>query len=258
MKLGLLAAILLAASASSAGAAAKAEYAKVHTIGVLSLLGDRVDMQTHGFGRFGYEDYKLDLDMKLDGQLSAQVATALQPAFTVKAINADPAKLSGLDLADGSDLRRLLQGLPDKDGIDAFVVVHPYPVGADYDTRGLITQYEKAFIHDATTLIATYYMVSVYDAAGHRIDYGTGQYPSGRTITGHEFPWEVCAADIRAGTADQTTDEQKARLKKVFRAQTSRSIAFTLASAGLIDKAQATAVTAGFDTEGDPSCHPGP
>jgi hypothetical protein len=59
-----------------------------------------------------------------------------------------------------------------------------------------------------------------------------------------------------ARNAEGMSAAQSDKLQKELRALISRSIAYTLASAELIDKTEAAAITATFDTQEDPSCHP--
>ena len=257
MKSGFFAIFLLAMPVETA-AGANSEYANVHTVAVISVLGNQVDMPTNGVTVFGNADYKLDLDLNLDAQIVQQAGAALQPQFTVKEV--DPAPFAGLELGTFG-LPRRLPSVPKLEGLDAYVVVLPSeldPVPSAAEFRGLVVSHGEGF-GEGTTLITAQYAVVVFDAAtGRRIDYGTGQYPSTRSIYGHVTPLEFCDNAIRSEAADKITDEQKARVKKELSALVSRSIAYTLASAGLIDKPRAAAVTAGFDTQGDPSCHAGP
>ena len=93
---------------------------------------------------------------------------------------------------------------------------------------------------------------------GHReqIDYGSAQWPTSRTYTGHEPPAEECSNTMWADSEGELTNEQRNRLRQEFSSLISRSIAYTMASANLIGKADAAANTAAFAIAGDPSCHP--
>ncbi len=254
MKSIFAAAILFAASVQAAVGANK-EYANVRTVAVISVLGNQIDMQTTGVTIFGNADYKLDFDLGLDAQIVQQATAALQPQFAVKDV--DPGLFAGL--ATGTfGLPRRLPSVPKVEGVDAYVVILPSEQTELVDFHGLVVSHAHDLIKDASTWVTTQYAVVVFDAAtGRRIDYGTSQYPSSKSIYGHEFPLETCDNAIWSDAADKMTDEQKARVKKELSALVSRSIAYTMASAGLIDKSQAAAVTAGFDTQGDPSCHAG-
>lgn len=257
MKSIFAAAILFAASGQAAADANK-EYANVHTVAVISVLGNQMDMQTSGITVFGNDDYKLNLDLGLDAQIVQQATAALQPQFTVKDV--DPAPFAGMALGTFG-LPRQLPAMPKVEGVDAYIVVLPSeldPLPSTAEFRGLVVSHGRGF-GDGTTLITAQYAVVVFDAAtGRRIDYGTGQIPSTKSIYGHVHPLEFCDNAIWSDAADKITDEQKGRVKKELSALVSRSIAYTMASAGLFDKSHASAVTAGFDTQGDPSCHIGP
>lgn len=275
MKSMCAAAFLLAVSVQGAFGASK-EYANIHTIGIISVLGDRIDLRKEGFTVFENAEYKLDLDLKMDEQIVHQIEASLQPQFAVTKVDVDPGVAS--ELAEGvlgqGRLRRQLLALPHA-GIDAYIVVLPALVrgrqglavdhvslGSGQSGRMLRGLFggplgQLGLSRDQATSVSAFYGVDVYDAAtGRRLDYGIAHYPSPGSLLGSEFPTAACDPTIWSDTADAMSDAQKSRLKLEMSALVSRSIAYTLSSAGLIDKSQAGAITAGFDTEGDRSCHP--
>jgi len=221
-----------------------------------------VDMQTDGPTIFGNDDYKLDLDFDLDAQIVQQVKAALGKNFAVTEVAVDASAFSALEsgVDETREMRRRILALPKAEGVDAYIFVLPDLFkGPAFELRGLVVTRSPSPFGDGFTTVGTHYAVGAFDAVtGNRIDYGTAQYPSSRTLTGHERPIERCTNSMWADAADRLSDGQKSRLRKEFRALVSRSIAYTLASAGLINKSETAAVTAAFDTQGDESCHPGP
>lgn len=123
--------------------------------------------------------------------------------------------------------------------------------------HGLNVSHTRGIFGSATTSVGPNYYVGVFDAAtGNRIDYGSAQWPTSRTYTGHEPPAEECSNTMWADSEGELTNEQRNRLRQEFSSLISRSIAYTMASANLIGKADAAANTAAFAIAGDPSCHP--
>ena len=238
--------------------AADREFANVHTIAIISNLGNQARVQRIPFTRFGnFEDFKIDLNLNPDTQLVEQIKSVLSKHFTVKdaTVNSNAFANIKYGVKDTSEIRDRILALPKSDGIDAYVMIFPEDaIGTEL--RGINIIHYPGF-GDGQTMLGTFYAIGVFDAVtGKRIDYGAARDPLSHAIWGNGPPEEYCANELLPEAADRVSPEQKSRHAKEFQALISRSIASTLASAGLIDKAEIVGATAQFDTQGDATCKP--
>jgi len=241
--------------------AATDEYANVHTVGVISILGNDLDMQTWGYTIFGNEDYQLHTDWNLDDQVDSEVANALKGRFAVKTISIDPQTASHfMAKAHGTDwsaVEKLVRTLPASDGVDAYVVVFPIVRMLGFGQRfwgGLVGRHVPD-LRGPHIEFGAYYAVGVIEAGtGKRIDWGTGHLTTHGLLLDNA-PDEQCAADMWATGADAITPEQKSRIHQEMSSVISRSIPYTLAGANLLGEADAKAYAAQIALPGDPSCH---
>lgn len=260
-----LSAMMLFELASSPGPSALAatdRYANVHTVAVISTVGSEIGLQEIGSIGFTGEKAGLRTDWDFDGQIVEGVKKTLGTRFTFAESDIDKAAFADrdLDFNNAREMKRRIQALPKVAGLDAYVIVTPSDVSIlNMRWRGLsIVRFQGVFGSGQTSLNADY-TVWVFNAAdGSRIDYGSSQYPSKATLTGHEPPREICDNSLWVTNPDEASSEQKSRIRQEFESLLNRSISFTLASANLIDKAAAASIAATIAKPGDPSCHAGP
>lgn len=131
MRKALLAAAFLATAswAIPASGAPDKSYANIHTIAVISALGNDVEMQTFGATRFGNAEYTLHADWNVDAQIADEVTKALSPRFAIRDAGIDPRVFGGIKMGptddEWSQVKNRIMALPRSSGIDAYVVVFP-------------------------------------------------------------------------------------------------------------------------------------
>jgi hypothetical protein len=236
------------------------EYEKVHSIAVISALGNDFVMQNLGSTRLSSDEYTLHTDWNLDTQVKDVVAKALSSHFTVKDATGDTQIF--LNLKNGlfsnfyHQMRDRIKTLPRNEEIDAYVIVYPNLDDVP-SIPGLSVIHEHSIFHSEVMTVYAYYKIGVFDATtGEMIDYGSAQYPASGYLFGHQPPFEQCANDIWADSEVQYTAEQKNRLRQEMASLITRSIAYTLASAKLISKSEAASFTTQNALPSEPSCHP--
>ena len=245
-----------------ANAAEKNEYAPIHTLAVISTIGN-VTVRNNGALPGGSDEFTLYANWDLDNQITQEVVTVLSSHFAISKTTIDPQAFSNLDTSAlgtaWQDVQRRVKALPPTSGIDAYVVVFPHLIGGSMGVtwHGLSVDRNRSIWGGGHALVGAYYGIGVYNATtGERIDYATGQYPTSRTISGHMAPIDECPLTISAASESNMTSEQNVRLRREFASLFSRSIAYSLASANLISEAEANAATASFLSPGDAECKP--
>jgi hypothetical protein len=234
------------------------EYARIHTIAVVSALGDEVETNTVGLLRFGNSDYDLRTDWKLDREVVAVSEKVLAARFTIKSINVDPQTFA--DIKHGifdnfwHDVGRRVSALPKENGVDAYVVVFPDPGAQLTDKRhGLLVL--RGDEQSATAIASTNYLVGVFDAAtGDRIDYGSAQFPTRDAVVGFATPMANCPNAMWAEKRGQLTSDQVARMGQEFAWLIDKDIGYALASANLIGKGAAADAAASSGPNPNPAC----
>lgn len=237
-------------------AASDYEYAGIHSVAVISLLGDDVDMQAGGVTRFGNHDYILHTDWNLDAQIAGEVATALKERFLIRDGALDSRafpKITADFLHDpATQVQRALATLPQSTDLDAYVIVFPQSFGGiGMDWQGLAVTRGQGLFGPGTTSIEAYYEVAVYNARTlRRIDSAAARFEGS-----HSPPVEMCSNSLWGDSADQLSDEQKSRVRTEFESLIDRSLFYTLSAAGLMGSADAAVAAAKGQRSGDPSCH---
>jgi hypothetical protein len=251
----------LAAFGNIHNATANDQLARIHSVAVVSLLGNQVDMQTQGT-RFDYADYKLHTDWNFDDPVREYVTKAIQPRFIVTDGALDPQIFSG---AKSGPFRSMwveigdrLRALPQKPAVDAVIVVHPEETDSTgYLSAGLAVTHDAPFLFNkGATTIAANYSVDIYDAkTGDRIDYGTGRFPASGYLTGYSPAREQCSNSVWADSEGQLSTDQKSRIHQELWSLLTRSLPYAMASAGLIERSDAESLSATSAVAGDSECH---
>lgn len=257
MRFGIALTILIGAVQ---GVCAEDEYANIHSVAIVSALGNVVDMQTQGT-RFDYDDYKLHTDWDLDAFIRDYITKALQVRFTIKDSNIDPQTFSNIESrllhtvrSQIGDRLRAMQNRPD---VDAIIVVFPANLeSTGYVSPGLAASHSSSFLNrnGAVTVAATY-RIGVYDAkTGELIDYGDAQYLGLWNKYGGPPPIENCPSSMWSPSEDQLSDDQRNRIRQEFQSLLTHSLPIAMAKANLITKADAQSLIASSTVTGDPSC----
>lgn len=232
------------------------EYSKVHSVAIVSALGNVVNAERVGATIFGAGEFKLQMDWDLDAKL-VQMAKAALAGSRFAVVDVEPAIFPApkSGLIDESDVRKAIRAMPKKPDVDAFVVFLPTVNPVTYSSGYSFSYDVRLGIREPITFFGLWYQVVVFDAAtGSRIDYGSGQRPSTDTLTGHEPPVAVCSKDMWAEKPQDFSPEQKGRLEGQYLALLGESVNYAMASAELISKADAQRATASLDISPDPTC----
>lgn len=252
--------VLCAAACIAQPAAASADkLGNVHTVAIVSILGNEVDMQTGGT-RFDYADYKLQTDWNLDALIHDHVANAVRGRFAVKDDALDARLFSTVKNSSGravwAQIRDILKAAPQKPDVEAVIVVHPNESPGPLSPGLGVIHEAPSWLGSGTTIVGATYALGIYDAkTGDRIDYGTGRYPASDTLSGYTFPWETCPASIWADAEDKLTAKQKNGIRQELWSLITRSLPYALTNSGLISKTDAESLKASATAAGL-SCHP--
>lgn len=255
------AAFCLAISANAAqGKDANGRYENIHTVAIISALGNDVDMQTSGT-RFDYADYKLHTEWNLDDEVSSFVGKALAGRFTVKAIKTDPHAFAnakpGVFEGLWSILGNRVVALPGVSDVDAVVLIVPDTLGANSgdSSAGLIVNHAVPILFGkAKVVVSARYLVVVYNAkTGDKIDYASGQLDSSNPMLS-DMPFEYCTESLWANSEDKLTDSQMNGIHQELWSLLARSLGQTLGQMNLISASDATSLSASVQAPGDPSC----
>jgi hypothetical protein len=239
-------------------AASQDKLGNVHTVAIVSILGNEVDMQTGGT-RFDYADYKLHTDWNFDALIHDYVANAVHGRFAVKDDALDTRIFSAVKSPSGravwARIGDILQAAPQKPDVDAVIVVYPNESPGPLSPGLGIVHEAPSWLGSGTTIFGATYALGIYDAkTGDRIDYGTGRYPASGTLSGYTFPWEMCPASIWADSEDKLTPEQKGGIRQELWSLVTRSLPYALTNSGLISKSNVESLNASATAAG-PSCH---
>ncbi len=132
--------VLIALVAQSSQLAAQEDaYAGVHTLGVISALGNTAFYQKQGITVFDTYDKSFALDWNVDAKVSQALSTTLAARFGIKPAPPLPSKTNDAFLRigifdSGPDFKKLsayLKQLPSAGDVDAFMVVLPARIKED-------------------------------------------------------------------------------------------------------------------------------
>jgi hypothetical protein len=232
------------------------EYAKVHTVAVVSTLGASLHWETTGMTRFDYLDEPLRLDWSVDDYVERAIAGMLRGRFVVTG-KAPPRNLFEGDSNDSQlsrTARMSIAALPEAAGVDAYIVVRPSKLPNQDDMGIAVSHHSGAFGRELTDLRSSF-VVEVFDAkTGERIDYGTANSPLERAQWGLV---ERCDEAIWANKVALLTAQQKAKIVDAVATVIDKSLPFALDNAKLIsDDAARDRATLAASEPGSTTCHP--
>lgn len=247
---------LVAGSVAPRPAFAESDYDKlngVHTIGVVSLLGN--EMNDADQKSASVAEARHAMGEYFDQRVRDYIIKAIGNRFAVKDIDASIfADLRGSKWVDEwAKVGDRLHDAPLKPDVDAVVVVYVdeadtilWPPGI-----GALNEKHMLFGKDVTDVEATY-GVGVYNAkTGERIDYGTGRWPSHGNLTGYAPPFEMCDGSMLSESSDQPGSD---RISQEIWSLITRSLPYALLNSGLISKEDSAALLTSA-APADPSCH---
>jgi len=233
------------------------DYGSVHSVAVVSAVGDDIDMNTFGFTLFGDEVYQLHTDWHLDEVIKGEVTKALSGRFAVKDVTVAPETLANMISTEreGGEAHRdafaqLLGSLSKSSGIDAYVFVLPASDRQDGPiATGRVFGLFGARGQNSQVLFGAYYTVAVYSATtGKEIGGGDDFFSSIMHV-------EQCSGEMWADKENALTPVQKSRIRQEILSLATRPIPFTLADAHLISFDSAIPLTTQLGLPAEPSCH---
>lgn len=250
-RIGLAALFVCSANAASAD---NIEYANIHSVAVISAMGDSVDMNT--WTATNSDVYRFRTDWNVDAQIVSEVTKALSGHFVVRNVSADPEHLSKILATTQTDdyddvVKQFVRSLPKSNGVDAYVIVLPDDVNVGTTQVPWI---EKGQFGARTVLPAggspirfgALHSVNVYDTTkGRLMDWG-GERSSAV---------EECASEMWAANEGALSADQKNRIRQEIVSLLSRTVPNSLYRANLISDDAAEAAATQFAVPGDPSCH---
>lgn len=240
-----LAWMAVAATPARASDFASFEYDHIHTVAIVSAIGDVLEMREPGGSTGTPDGSTCHIDISgwgLDDIVTRQIAALVPPRFTVKEAAYDRKafiQMGPLSATDdvGQKLKALILAMPANNGVDAYVVVHARYMGSNAQgptIKGLGVLQSSAMMGSGKDTSAyAMYAVDVIDAkTGRRIEYALGQF-GGSWLTRSE-PMADVDAGLWASTPDAMTPEHKQAIRDVIVPLVSRSLPSALYAAKLI------------------------
>lgn len=230
LSLGLAAAVLFLQSAVAVPAD---KYANIHTVGVISRIGDVLTLKRVGLTIFSNSEEKLPIaDWGIDKMVRDSVATEVASRFTVKDANADMAPYNETP-------EELIGDLSSRHDVDAYIVIvksraQDIARGSNQYLEGLGLYRRDLFIGSPLDLMYAYYQVEVVDSKTRKIiDYGTAQLTDGSFLS--HFPAESHNDPANwSETPEAMSDAQKEAVRTQMQDLIQKSLVHALRSAKLI------------------------
>ena len=230
------------------------EYANIHSVAVISAMGDTVAMNT--WTNSSSDSYSFRTDWNVDAQIVSEVTQALSGHFVVKNLSADSEQLAKIlsttQTEDYNDVvKQFVRSLPKSNGVDAYVIVLPDDVNAGttkvpWIEKGQFGARAPSSASSPDIRFGVLHSVNVYDATkGRLMDWGGER---GSAV-------EQCAGEMWAEKEDALSAEQKNRIRQEIVSLLSRTVPLSLYRANLISDDAAQAAATQFAVPGDPSCH---
>jgi hypothetical protein len=225
-------AVFLLILSSSTTYAAKDEYDNIHTVAVVTTIGDTFTYARVGPTVFGVNDQKTMpiTDWGIDQAITDQIQTLLAPRFAFKSIDV---KAMNAALNPGTYLR----SLPPDSGIDAYILVTEGSLqlaGTPWLIRGLGLYDQDGMFTDIFGYYAAY-EITVFDAKTFkRIDGGRSRTDNGGFLS-YWPPLAPADKSDWTGAPELVTDHQRQDSKVAIEALVQQTIPHALRDSGLLD-----------------------
>lgn len=184
-------------------AVARDRYAAIHSVGVISAIGDRLAITSTGMMAVGRDKKDMPIDdWGIDRWMVTTLSQALAARFEVKPVNVDRAAFF--------DCAAKCAGLLKRDsGVDAFVLVRKVEESAFKDaTSGISLHFTRAMLGKYTLTTDSDFVIEVIDAkTGKVLDYGSPDQPV-VIFTANDWPnsWEELTQAQRETLKSTITD----------------------------------------------------
>jgi hypothetical protein len=249
--------IILAALAFAmvaTGAQAKSDaYANIHSVAVVSTLGDGLLMiQDIELAAKPDADFVLPLGLDLDRTIEGKIKEAVAGRFAVIESSLDGASLGSYDdrAADRQAVRAMISRLPGPQP-DALILVQSHTITQQSMIRALTFQYTglsltrtKGLFGRYSLLLSAQYAVSVIDAkTGERIGFGSALLPPTGLLGLRPDPILTCDEAIWPKLPHAPSEDEKAQIQAEAMAVIAMSLPNALEVAGLSPAGSSTKLT---------------
>jgi len=214
-------------------AAAGDRYANVHSVAIVSVIGDFVAMSNDSVFT-GTENACLisTSDWRLDDAITERIGALLSPRFAVKSVTFDRAQLFNLRDSE-RNLRRYITTLPTDNGVDAYIIVSKRYLTASAghapEIFGL-TVLNRAIGGPGVFAL---YKIDVFDAkSGKQLAFAFGH--TGVGMLNFTEVVEDVDKSYWSATPSEFSAEQKQKLKSLISRITLNSLPYALYTADLI------------------------
>lgn len=257
---GLACAALAFGSAVAARAADADKYADVHTIGVIDMVSNDLNLQTMGLMVFDNSSRTVHTDWDMQGVIFRRIAGMLQGRFALRPVSAPADAFSNLDVGLFGSYQRVMgkrvAALPRVEGVDAYLIVFASNgLMRSSDRQGLFAYHDAGLLVGSGTVVQASYYIAIYNAATGALYGGSaGHMPTAGTFSGHGPPMEVCADGFWPGSPEPLSAAQSGMIHREIVSLLERTLPYALSGSGLISDGDANAAQAGA-AAGEPSCH---
>jgi hypothetical protein len=212
------------------------KLARVHTIGVISTVGQRFTMQLVGLTVFGNKGGQLRVeDWRVDEHIEERVATTLGDRLAFKLVAFDPAAFTAPrrpQLFTSFSPGKAVRALPDQ-GVEVYIVLAAetrqdarFGTRQYFDGLGLF-RYANPFEEGPKDVLHANYAIWVVEAkTGKVLTYNPALIPSVRF--GHEPPAKALEVDLWADKPESMPADRKAELRNLAEALIDQSLDATL------------------------------
>ncbi len=209
-------------------------YANIHTVGIVSVIGDVVSMSSESLFTGSTKNVCLIYvdDWRLDDAIAERIAALLSPRFAAKSVTVSRATLFNLRDSE-SGIRRYITTLPAENGVDAYIIVSKrYLTASSGNGPNLfgLTVFDSAI---GGPSVFALYQIDVIDAkSGKQIAFAFGHTGAGML----NFTEVQRGVDKSYWSATDSgfSAEQKQKLKSVVSEITLNSLPYGLYKADLI------------------------
>jgi hypothetical protein len=230
-------------SCATANAADTDEYNNIHTIAVISRVGDTFNFKEVGGTVFSNSDKSIQVpDWGIDDKIASLATEVLSSRFTVLSVRpsaSSPVGMSGLSATP--DVMMLIHSLPPETKADAYVVIGQWTrqiPTTNQSLSGLGLYRQGKIFGGHNDWLHADYAVSVIDGKTlKQIDYGTARMNDGGYW--NSLPAFVPTDEANwADTPDTLSDSQKQAIKTQLFQLLEKSLPHALVSANLVPKSK--------------------
>jgi len=209
------------------------DYSNIHTVAVVSAIGDKLEVSTAGF--WTSKSKQLDIaDWNIDQQVENELKQRLGSRFTFKHVDYPRAQIAALDndlsTIGHRDLDKLLATIPN-DGIDAFIVVRPDLEGDMWGTPGLA--WGRSSKDDPLPTSAANYEIDIVDSHTFKQIGHAASRLQLRASSPVSFPGVRGGLTVQLDESMTPTPTERLKMRLVFSDLVSKTLVATLRSLNL-------------------------